>query len=154
MCTTYKTPSAHSIVSALKTEYPYVYQDLITYYQPLKYDFSLLNVLYKKIKEIKQNELAENDVLGLDRSRDTDFYFQDLFFGCVVLLFTRSDAKTHSLHYGVVSYIANMLNRWLPNCTDDLNSAKSRLKQLKGFKQECEQIINQLNLKQYEIEIH
>lgn len=119
-------PSENNIVSVLRQTRPEVYKEILDTFQMPKYPLSTIDKLYSALPSLQ------------DRSH---------FFGCVVLLFRKSVApkvRNHVLYDGTGIYISKLIGMAEPNVTNEVNRANVMLHRLKGFKEECEILINSI----------
>lgn len=121
-----RTPTESNILSVLRQTRPDVYKEIMETFQPCKYPLSTIDKLYSALPRLQ------------DRSH---------FFGCVVLLFRKSVApkvRNHVLFDGTGIYIAKVTGMEEPNVSVEVNRANFRIHRLKGFREECEQLIKDI----------
>lgn len=115
-----------NIISVLRQTKPEIYKEILETFQMPKYPLSTIDKLYSALPSLQ------------DRSH---------FFGCVVLLFRKSVApkvRNHVLFDGTGGYIAKVTGMDEPNVSVEVNRANVLVHRLKGFKEECEILINSI----------
>ena len=135
---THTRPSAQLVYSTLRAKYPEIYGEIVGNYRPLKYRLELIDHLYKVCDPSWQH------------GKEGRYERLKTFAGCVILLFSRFEPPTNELHFGVNTKCAEVCRYYLPNITLLFDTANTYFK-IDGFREQCEAIISQINLKHYEL---